>query len=158
MTTDTDLIRPGAAIELLGSGATWSEGPLWIPDERVVRWSDIPGNRILRWHASTGSVEVHRDEVEFTNGRALDRDGMLERAVDDDGHARYRLTPLGRTLHEPLQALRIWAESHVDEVLDAQDRYDDEADRRLLGGSDGAGVSAAVRPTDASPRGDILQG
>jgi len=90
--------------------------------------------------------------------RALDRDGMLVRAVDDDGHARYRLTPLGRTLHEPLQALRIWAESHVDEVLDAQDRYDDEADRRLLGGSDGAGVSAAVRPTDASPRGDILQG
>ncbi|KQZ23229.1 SMP-30/gluconolactonase/LRE family protein [Microbacterium sp. Root553] len=87
MTTDTDLIRPGAAIELLGSGATWSEGPLWIPDERVVRWSDIPGNRILRWHASTGSVEVHRDEVEFTNGRALDRDGSVVQC----SHGRRRL-------------------------------------------------------------------
>jgi len=90
--------------------------------------------------------------------RALDRDGMLAHAVDDDGHARYRLTPLGRTLHEPLQALRIWAESHVDEVLDAQDRYDDEADRRLLGDGDGVGDGAAARPADASSRGDILQG
>ncbi|AXL11263.1 transcriptional regulator [Microbacterium foliorum] len=112
----------------------------------------------LRFGELHRKVEGITKKVLVDTLRALDRDGMLVRAVDDDGHARYRLTPLGRTLHEPLQALRIWAESHVDEVLDAQDRYDDEADRRLLGGSDGAGVSAAVRPTDASPRGDILQG
>jgi len=112
----------------------------------------------LRFGELHRKVEGITKKVLVDTLRALDRDGMLVRAVDDDGHARYRLTPLGRTLHEPLQALRIWAESHVDEVLDAQDRYDDEADRRLLGGSDGAGVGAAVRPTDASPRGDILQG
>lgn len=112
----------------------------------------------LRFGELHRKVEGITKKVLVDTLRALDRDGMLVRAVDDDGHARYRLTPLGRTLHEPLQALRIWAESHVDEVLDAQDRYDDEADRRLLGGSDGAGVSGAVRPTDASPRGDILQG
>ncbi len=41
--------------------------------------------------------------------RALERDGMLERAVGDDGHSRYLLTPLGRSLHEPLQALQVWA-------------------------------------------------
>lgn len=66
--------------------------------------------------------------------RALERDGMLERASADDGHPRYRLTPLGRTLHEPLQALQIWAESHVEDVLDAQDRYDEAADERVLDG------------------------
>lgn len=87
MATDTNPIRPGATLELLGSGATWSEGPLWIPDERAVRWSDIPGNRILRWDAATGSVDVHRDEVEFTNGRALDRDGSVVQC----SHGRRRL-------------------------------------------------------------------
>lgn len=87
MTNDTNLIPAGATLELLGSGATWSEGPLWIPDERAVRWSDIPGNRILRWDAATGSVGVHRDEVEFTNGRALDRDGSVVQC----SHGRRRL-------------------------------------------------------------------
>jgi DNA-binding HxlR family transcriptional regulator len=66
--------------------------------------------------------------------RALERDGMLQREIGDDGHPRYALTPLGHTLHEPLQALRAWAESHVDDVLDAQDRYDEAADERVLDG------------------------
>lgn len=105
----------------------------------------------LRFGELHRKVEGITKKVLVDTLRALDRDGMLVHAVDDDGHARYRLTPLGRTLHEPLQALRIWAESHVDEVLDAQDRYDDEADRRLLGDEPNA------RPA-ASPRGDILQG
>lgn len=65
--------------------------------------------------------------------RALERDGMLERGAGADGHARYLLTPLGRTLHEPLQALQVWAESHVDDVRDAQDRYDELADEKMLG-------------------------
>lgn len=66
--------------------------------------------------------------------RALERDGMLERGVDPDGHSRYRLTALGRTLHEPLQALQVWAESHVEDVRDAQDRYDEVADVKTLDG------------------------
>ncbi|WP_447912030.1 winged helix-turn-helix transcriptional regulator [Microbacterium phyllosphaerae] len=106
----------------------------------------------LRFGELHRKVEGITKKVLVDTLRALDRDGMLVRAVDDDGHARYRLTPLGRTLHEPLQALQIWAESHVEEVLVAQDRYDDEADRRLLGdGADG-------RASADSPRGDILHG
>ena len=66
--------------------------------------------------------------------RALERDGMLERATGADGYPRYLLTALGRTLHAPLQALQVWAESHVDDVRDAQDRYDEAAEERLLDG------------------------
>jgi DNA-binding HxlR family transcriptional regulator len=36
----------------------------------------------------------------------------------------YSITPLGQTLTSTLDALRIWAESHIGEVLDAQKRYD----------------------------------
>lgn len=60
--------------------------------------------------------------------RALERDGMVSHRIHEDGNARYELTELGRTLHEPLQALQMWAESHVEAVLDAQDRYDASED------------------------------
>jgi DNA-binding HxlR family transcriptional regulator len=88
----------------------------------------------LRFGELHGSVEGITKKVLVDTLRALERDGMLERAADEDGHVRYRLTPLGRTLHEPLQALRVWAESHVDDVLAAQDSYDEAADERVLGG------------------------
>lgn len=64
--------------------------------------------------------------------RALERDGMVERARDQDAHTRYRLTTLGRTLHEPLLALEVWAEAHVEEVQDARSRYDSAQDDQVL--------------------------
>jgi gluconolactonase len=72
-----DLLTPDARAERLGGDATWSEGPVYLPDEDAVIWSDIPGNRILRWDAETGRVGVHRTEVEFTNGRTLDLQGRV---------------------------------------------------------------------------------
>ncbi|MDQ0643177.1 SMP-30/gluconolactonase/LRE family protein [Microbacterium murale] len=87
MTNETDLLPHGSAVERLATGATWSEGPLWIPDEGALRWSDIPGNRILRWDAATSEVSVHRSDVEFTNGRMLDRDGNVVQC----SHGRRRL-------------------------------------------------------------------
>jgi len=71
------LVAPGARLERVYTGATWSEGPVWVPDERVVRWSDIPGDRILRFDPATGETVEHRTAVEFTNGRTLDRDGSV---------------------------------------------------------------------------------
>ena len=73
----TDLVSPSASVTWLGGGATWSEGPLWLPGEDAVIWSDIPGDRILRWTESTGQVTVDRTGVEFTNGRTLDLDGRV---------------------------------------------------------------------------------
>ena len=71
------LIDPAVTAERLGGGATWSEGPLWLPANDVVIWSDIPGNRILRWTAATGEVTVERTRVEFTNGRTRDLQGRI---------------------------------------------------------------------------------
>jgi DNA-binding HxlR family transcriptional regulator len=88
----------------------------------------------MRFGELHGRVEGITKKVLVDTLRALERDGMLQRATGDDGHARYALTPLGRTLHEPLQALQVWAESHVDDVRDAQERYDDAVDDRVLGG------------------------
>lgn len=71
------VLDPAATVERLGGGAQWSEGPLWLPEERAVIWSDIPGNRVLRWSENSGAVTVDRTDVEFTNGRTLDQDGRV---------------------------------------------------------------------------------
>ncbi|WP_331948562.1 SMP-30/gluconolactonase/LRE family protein [Pengzhenrongella sp.] len=76
-TPDNDLLRAGAALEQVATGSTWCEGPLWLPALKVLRWSDIPGNRILELDPATGRTRVHRTDVEFTNGRTLDHDGSV---------------------------------------------------------------------------------
>lgn len=73
--------------------------------------------------------------------RALERDGMLTKVDVADGHHAYTLTALGDTLHEPLVALQAWAQTHVDDVLAAQDRYDRAQDERTL----------SVRPPRSQP-------
>jgi gluconolactonase len=68
---------PDTSLERLYTGTVWAEGPVWLPDERALRWSDIPNNRIMQYHADDGRTVVYREDVEFTNGRTLDLDGAV---------------------------------------------------------------------------------
>lgn len=58
--------------------------------------------------------------------RDLERDGIVARHVHDEIPPRveYELTELGRTLRDPLNVLRLWAEAHVHEVDRAREIYD----------------------------------
>lgn len=71
-----DLLHEGGTLEKLATGASWSEGPVWMHEDESVLWSDIPNNRILRWSAKDG-VSVWRNQVEFTNGHYREADGSL---------------------------------------------------------------------------------
>jgi len=59
--------------------------------------------------------------------RQLERDGIVSRTSFDQMPPRveYALTDLGETLREPLTALGLWAESHIEEVERAQAAYDE---------------------------------
>ena len=71
------VVAQGAgALERLCTGAVWSEGPVWMREDGSVLWSDIPNDRILRWHADAG-MTIWRDRVEFTNGHTREADGSL---------------------------------------------------------------------------------
>ena len=86
----SSLLAPGASLELLYTGTVWAEGPVWLPAQGALRWSDIPNNRIMQYQADTGETRVYRTDVEFTNGRTLDLDGAVvqcshgRRAVERD--------------------------------------------------------------------------
>ena len=66
-----------AAVERLATGYRWVEGPVWFGDHRCLVWSDIPGNRMLRWDEATGVVTPFRSPADFANGHARDRQGRL---------------------------------------------------------------------------------
>jgi DNA-binding HxlR family transcriptional regulator len=55
--------------------------------------------------------------------RALERDGLISRTVHAQPVRRvdYELTPLGRSLLEPMAAACAWAEDHWDELIDARE-------------------------------------
>jgi DNA-binding HxlR family transcriptional regulator len=56
--------------------------------------------------------------------RGLEQDGLVERKVYPvvPPRVEYRLTPLGRTLIEPLDAICNWAETHLPAMLAARAR------------------------------------
>lgn len=74
-----DALKPpmNAAVERLYTGCRWSEGPVWIGDARLLLWSDIPNNRILKWDEETGEVSVFRKPSNYANGNTRDRHGRL---------------------------------------------------------------------------------
>ena len=37
-----DVLAPNSPIEKLADGFTWSEGPVWVPAEGALRFSDVP--------------------------------------------------------------------------------------------------------------------
>lgn len=58
--------------------------------------------------------------------RAMERDGLVTRAVHDENPPRveYALTPLGRTLVPLIDAARIWSEEHLPALLRARETYE----------------------------------
>ncbi len=84
-----DLIAKDAKIEVLASGFDWTEGPLWLPDDKggQLLFSDIPRNSIYAWREGRG-IELFMKPAGFTgvvdygaepgsNGLLLDREGRL---------------------------------------------------------------------------------
>jgi len=58
--------------------------------------------------------------------RTLERDGLVSRTVTPAVPVRvdYELTPLGRTLLPVMQAVKSWAETHIEKVESARVDYD----------------------------------
>ncbi len=83
------LVAGDAQIEVLASGFTWTEGPVWVGDAEAghLLFSDIPRNSIFRWAPDTG-VQLFMSPSGYTgvtyyglepgsNGLTLDKEGRL---------------------------------------------------------------------------------
>lgn len=62
-------------IELLATGFSFTEGPVWDHASSALLFTDIPTSRILSW--SDGEVTTVRTSTNKANGLAIDDDGRL---------------------------------------------------------------------------------
>ncbi|MEM0896614.1 MAG: SMP-30/gluconolactonase/LRE family protein [Verrucomicrobiota bacterium] len=74
--TAHELIAPGAKVEQLATGYTFTEGPATDANGDIY-FSDIPNQDIHRWSVSKRKVTVFMDESGGTNGPYFDKDGQL---------------------------------------------------------------------------------
>ena len=72
-------------------------------------------------------VPLHRvtPKVLTRSLRGLERRGLVARTVHAEAGlgVEYSLTPLGRSMLEPIRVACAWASEHWDELLDAQERH-----------------------------------
>ena len=59
------LVKVTARLERLYAGCRWAEGPVYVPAQRSLVWSDIPNDRMLRWDEATGATGVFRRRQAF---------------------------------------------------------------------------------------------
>lgn len=50
------LVAPDTNIEIIGEGFSWIEGPLWLPSENCLVFSNIPPNKLWKWTEKDGAV------------------------------------------------------------------------------------------------------
>jgi gluconolactonase len=70
-----ELIAEDAEVERLGTGFTYTEGPLWHPNGYLL-FSDMPGDVRRRWDEESGVTEVANPSNKG-NGMTWDLDGRL---------------------------------------------------------------------------------
>ena len=64
-------------LEHLADGCTWAEGPVYLSDDRLLLWSDVRNDRLMRFDERTGEVTEAERPANFCNGHTLDRDGVV---------------------------------------------------------------------------------
>lgn len=67
------ILSENVAIEIIGEGYTWSEGPVWIEKENMLLFSDVPENIVYKWTEEKG-VEPYLTPSGFTGDSTRSRE------------------------------------------------------------------------------------
>jgi len=70
-----DPVPEDAVVVKLAGGMQFTEGPVWLPGEQALVFSDIPASRLMRWSEADG-LSVYRT-CDHPNGNLLDQEGRL---------------------------------------------------------------------------------
>ncbi len=96
-----------AAIEVLASGFDWSEGPLWLPRQQMLVFSDVPANTVYRWAEGMTAAEVWLHPSGWTGPDSIAREGSNGLLFDREGrlvlcqHGDRRLARMDAPLDAP---------------------------------------------------------
>ncbi|MEO1339770.1 MAG: SMP-30/gluconolactonase/LRE family protein [Cyanobacteria bacterium J06635_13] len=71
------IVAPDTQLEKLASGAKHTEGPVYLSQDDSVIFSDVSGDRLLRWSDVDGVSTIHQSAYYYHNGNALDSEERL---------------------------------------------------------------------------------
>jgi DNA-binding HxlR family transcriptional regulator len=100
-----------------------------IADKWTLLVTGVLGSKTKRFSELRRDIPGISQKMLTQTLRSLERDGLVTRTIYPEIPPRveYALTPLGRSLDEPLAAVRAWAEANIAAVRDAQAQFDGAA-------------------------------
>ena len=96
-----------------------------IGDKWTVLVLGLLCERPLRFNQMRRKIDGLTQKMLSQTLKALDRDGLVARKVNATMPVtvEYSITPLGATLSATVEELQRWARDHIEEVVQAQRRY-----------------------------------
>ncbi|MCG8317726.1 MAG: helix-turn-helix transcriptional regulator [Pseudomonadales bacterium] len=97
-----------------------------VLDRLAGKWTilivDALRNGPLRYRTLHRRIEGVSQKMLTQTLRSLEEDGLVVRTEfpTKSPKVEYRLTELGRSLSEPISAIRVWAEQHINEIIEAR--------------------------------------
>jgi len=159
----TSLVDPDAPVRQIGTGFTFTEGPLWHPTEHYLLFSDMPGDVRRRWDEAGGVREVMRP-ANKCNGMTYDAElnlvicehatSSLVRLVAGRPPRGPRLALRGQGAQQPERRLRALRRHHLLHRpvvrADAALRRRAPARARLAGGLPGVAGRQLTSPSTSA--------
>lgn len=102
------ILDENAQVDVLVEGLGWTEGPLWVDQEKMLLFSEIPSNTVYKWTAAKGlevylrpsgytaAAEIWKNEP-GSNGLLLDNYGNLVLCQ----HGNRRVAKMNAALNVP---------------------------------------------------------
>ncbi len=78
------LLTEQTPINTIAKGFTWSEGTLWLPDQDILIFSDVPENKIYQWSPREG-LSIWLDSSGYTGPQEILREGSNGLLLSPDG-------------------------------------------------------------------------
>lgn len=79
------ILSTDTKVEIIAEGFTWSEGPLWIADQKMLLFSDVPENKVYKWTEEKGA-ELYLEPSGFTGDSTTSRErGANGLTLNDEG-------------------------------------------------------------------------
>ncbi|MCA9263237.1 MAG: SMP-30/gluconolactonase/LRE family protein [Planctomycetales bacterium] len=72
---DSSVVETGAHVTKLAGDMQFTEGPVWLPQEKIVVFSDIPNSKLMQWSQADGLSDYRPSKN--ANGNILDGDGRI---------------------------------------------------------------------------------
>lgn len=100
------ILSPNAKAEVIADGLDWSEGPLWIEEQQLLLFSDVPQNTIYQWTETSGKKvylspsgytgNIKRGGETGSNGLTINPGGQLVLCQHGNRQVAFMNTPLDK--------------------------------------------------------------